>query len=108
MMRAMPTASLRSLLLICNFRAAFACLASIQMTGNPSLFNSVHSHVDVAPASSPTRVTCGACDLIMPRWSPGRTQPPLALDFSCSIDDADRCQLQRYVQSNVVFHCVSP
>jgi putative tryptophan/tyrosine transport system substrate-binding protein len=32
MMRAMPTASLRSLLLICSFRAAFACLASMQMT----------------------------------------------------------------------------
>ena len=32
----------------------------------------------------------------------------VALDFSCSIDDADRCQLQRYVQSNVVFHCVFP
>ena len=31
MMRAMPTASLRSLLLICIFRAAFACLASMQM-----------------------------------------------------------------------------
>jgi hypothetical protein len=52
-----------SLLLICSFRAAFACLASIQMTGNPSLLSSVHSHVDVAPASSPTRTTCGACDL---------------------------------------------
>src|SRR6266436_6449980 len=63
MMRAMPTASLRSLLLICNFRAAFACLASMQMTGSPILFSSVHSHVDVAPVSSPTRATCGACDL---------------------------------------------
>jgi tripartite-type tricarboxylate transporter receptor subunit TctC len=52
------------LLLICNFRAAFACLASIQMTGNPSLLSSVHSQVDVAPVSSPTRATCGACDLI--------------------------------------------
>jgi hypothetical protein len=63
-MRAMPRASLRSLLLICNFRAAFACLASMQMTGSPILFSSVHSHVDVAPVSSPTRATCGACDLI--------------------------------------------
>jgi hypothetical protein len=36
MIRAMPTASLRSLLLICILRAALACLASIQITGNPS------------------------------------------------------------------------
>src|SRR5438128_1460568 len=42
MMRAMPTASLRSLLLICIFRAAFACRASMQITGSPILFSSVH------------------------------------------------------------------
>ena len=36
MMRAMPTASLRSLLLICMFGAALACRASIQMTGSPN------------------------------------------------------------------------
>lgn len=59
-MRAMPTASLRSLLLICIFSAAFACLASMQMTGSPILFSSVQSHVDVAPVSSPMRTTCGA------------------------------------------------
>jgi hypothetical protein len=64
MMRAMPTASLRSLLLICIFKAALACLASMQMTGSPILFNSVHSHVDVAPVSSPIRATCGAFDLM--------------------------------------------
>jgi hypothetical protein len=62
MMRAMPAASLRSLLLICIFRAAFACLASMQMTGSPILLSSVHSHVDVAPASRPMRATCRACD----------------------------------------------
>src|SRR5579863_3633002 len=62
-MRAMPTASLRSLLLICIFSAAFACRASMQMTGSPILLSSVHSHVDVAPVSSPILVTCGACDL---------------------------------------------
>jgi len=49
---------------ICIFRAALACLASMQMTGNPSFFNSVHSHVAVAPVSSPMRTTCGACDLM--------------------------------------------
>ena len=48
----------------CILRAAFACLASMQMTGSPILFSSVHSHVDVAPVSSPIRATCGACDLI--------------------------------------------
>ena len=56
--------SLRSLLLICIFKAALACLASMQMTGNPSLFSSVQSQVAVAPVSSPTRATCGACDLM--------------------------------------------
>src|SRR5262249_11165472 len=64
MIRAMPTASLRSLLLICIFRAALACLASMQMTGNPSLFSSVQSHVAVGPVSSPIRTTCGAWDLM--------------------------------------------
>ena len=63
-MRAMPTASLRSLLLICIFRAVFACLASMQMIGSPILFSSVHNHVDVAPVSSPILVTFGACDLM--------------------------------------------
>jgi hypothetical protein len=47
---------------VCIFRAALACLASMQMTGNPSLFSSVHSHVDVAPASSPTRATVDEYD----------------------------------------------
>jgi hypothetical protein len=31
------------------------------MRGNPSFFSSVHSHVAVAPVSSPIRATCGAC-----------------------------------------------
>jgi hypothetical protein len=35
------TASLRSLLLICIFKEALACLASMQMTGSPSLLSSV-------------------------------------------------------------------
>jgi hypothetical protein len=60
----MPAASFRSLLLICIFRTAFACLASMQITGNPILFSSVYNHVDVAPLSSPIRTTCGACNLM--------------------------------------------
>jgi hypothetical protein len=71
MMRAMPTASLRSLLLICIFSAAFACLASIQMIGRPILSNSVQSHVDVAPVSSPIRTTCGACDFMNAEMASG-------------------------------------
>ena len=47
-MRAMPAASLRSFLLICIFNAALACRASMQMTGSPSSFNSLQSHVAVA------------------------------------------------------------
>src|SRR5215467_1909098 len=101
MMRAMPTASLRSLLLICILRAAFACLASMQMMGRPSLFSSVHSHVDVAPVSSPIRAKCGD------RLRVGCNNP-FALDPSCLIDDANRCQLQRNVQSDIVLHCGSP
>ena len=42
----------------------WVCLASMQMTGSLILFNSVHSHVDVAPVSSPIRATCGAFDLM--------------------------------------------
>src|SRR5262249_25567050 len=64
MMRAIPTASLRSVLLICIFKAAFACLASIQITGSPSLLSSVHSHVTVGPVSSPIRSICKACELM--------------------------------------------
>jgi hypothetical protein len=36
----------------------------MQMTGNPSLFSSVHNHVEVAPVSSPIRTACGACNLM--------------------------------------------
>jgi len=61
---AMPMASLRSLLLICIFKAALACLASMQMTGSPSLFSLVYSHVDVAPVSSPIHATSVAFDLM--------------------------------------------
>jgi macrodomain Ter protein organizer (MatP/YcbG family) len=32
------------------------------MIGSPIFVNSVHSHVDVAPVSSPIRTTCRACD----------------------------------------------
>jgi hypothetical protein len=50
--------------LICIFKAAFACLASMQMTGSPCLRSSVHSHVAVGPVSRPIRTTFGAYDLI--------------------------------------------
>src|SRR5438093_12296408 len=33
---------------------------------------------------------------------------PFALDLSCPINNADRRQLQRYVQSHIVFHRSSP
>jgi hypothetical protein len=41
----------------------FCVLADMDLKFNKNLFNSVHSQVDVAPASSPIRATCGACDL---------------------------------------------
>src|SRR5713226_8322913 len=111
MMRAMPTASLRSLLLICIFRAAFACLASMQMTGNPILFSSVHSHVDVAPVSSPTRATCGACDLTNAAivsgsdvTTPSRSIFPVAATAGAElpIAMADRDLIERKVERIVV------
>ena len=37
-----------------------------------------------------------------------RSYHSFALDLSSSIDDADRCQLQRHVQSDIVLHCGSP
>src|SRR5439155_20873866 len=33
---------------------------------------------------------------------------PFALDLSCPINNADRRQIQRYVQSHIVFHRSSP
>src|SRR5262249_49353279 len=109
MMRAMPAASLRSLLLICIFRAALACLASMQMTGNPSLFSSVHSHVDVASRLKPysSDIRRMRLDECRNRLRVGRHYA-FPLDLSCSIDDADRCQFQRYVQSDIVLHCSPP
>ena len=53
MMRTIPVPSFRSFLLICIFKAALACRASMQMTGRPSSFSSLQSHVAVAPVSSP-------------------------------------------------------
>jgi hypothetical protein len=53
--------------------------------------------------SSPTRATCGACDLTNAAMVSGS-----ALDLSFPIDDANRCQLQRYVQSDIVLHCSPP
>src|SRR6478736_6454053 len=109
MMRAMPTASFRSLLLICIFSAAFACLASMQITGSPILFSSVHNHVDVAPVSSPIRTTYGACNLMNVAIASGfGRNHTFPLDLPCPIDDADRSQFQRHVQSDIVLHCVSP
>ena len=53
--------------------------------------------------SSPTRATCGACDLTNAAMVSGS-----ALDLSFPIDDANFCQLQRYVQSDIVLHCSPP
>lgn len=60
MMRAMPTASLRSLLLICIESAALAWRASMQIVGKPSAVSSVHSQSEVGPASMPMRTAPGA------------------------------------------------
>ena len=62
MMRAIPIASLRSLLLICILSTALAWRASMQITGRPSRLSSVHTHVDVGPVSRPMRTASGAFD----------------------------------------------
>jgi hypothetical protein len=62
MMRAIPIASLRSLLLICILSTALAWRASMQITGRPSRLSSVQSHVDVGPVSRPIRTAPGAFD----------------------------------------------
>ena len=62
-MRAIPIASLRSLLLICILSTALAWRASMQITGRPSCLSSVHSQVDVGPVSRPMRIAPGAFDL---------------------------------------------
>src|SRR5262245_30865591 len=109
MMRAMPAAWLRSLLLICILNTALAWRASMQITGRPSCLSSVHSHVLVDPVSRPTRI------------APGRLRPHkrsdrgrVGINYAFSHDRArpahhtDRCLLQRYVQSHIAFHCCSP
>src|SRR5262245_60178763 len=63
MIRAMPKASLRSVLLICILSAAFASLASIQMIGSPSY--SIRSIATLM--SLPSRDRCG-----------GSVDPPLS------------------------------
>ena len=37
-----------------------------------------------------------------------RSYHSFAFDLSGSIDDADRCQFQRHVQSDILLHCGSP
>jgi hypothetical protein len=53
--RARPTASFRSLLLICIDSAALAWRASMQITGRPRARSSCQSHVVVGPVSRPMR-----------------------------------------------------
>src|SRR5665213_321772 len=109
MMRSMPAASLRSLLLICILSTALAWRASMQITGRPSRVSSVHSHVVVGPVSMPIRTVPGAFDLtndaIRLRI---RVDHALLHDRSRLVHHADRCLLQRHVQSNITFHCRSP
>lgn len=52
---ARPQASLRSLLLTCLLRAAFACRASRHTIGKPILRSACQRHVDNGPVSSPMR-----------------------------------------------------
>src|SRR4030081_3277452 len=79
MMRAIPIASLRSLLLICILRTALAWRASMQTTGRPRRLSSVHSHVDVGPVSRPMRTASGAFDFRNTEISPGsESTTPLA------------------------------
>src|SRR5215475_14168374 len=91
MMRAMPAASLRSLLLICILSTALAWRASIQITGRRNRLSSVHSYVAVGPVSRPTRTAPGAFDLTnavtasgSESTTPSRTTDPIR--FTTQID----------------------
>src|SRR5262249_31690097 len=109
MIRAMPTASLRSLLLICILSTALAWRASIQITGRPSRLSSIHSHVDVGPLSSTTRTVSGALDLTKAAIAAGsESTTPSRTTETRVAHHADRCLLQRYVQSDIVHHRRSP
>jgi hypothetical protein len=103
-MRAIPAASLRSLLLICILSTAWAWRASMQITGRPSRLSSVHSHVAVGPVSRPTRIA--------PHKRSDRVRVGINYAFSHErsrpAHHTDRCLLQRHVQSHVAFHCCSP
>ncbi len=52
---AIPRASLRSLLLTCALRNAFACRVSMQIAETPASANPLNSPCDRGPASRPTR-----------------------------------------------------
>jgi hypothetical protein len=60
LMRAIPIASLRSILLICIWSTAFAWRPSMQIIRRRSRLSSVHSHVDDGPVSRPMRTVSGA------------------------------------------------
>src|SRR5438105_3880218 len=93
MMRAMPAASLRSLLLICILSTAFAWRASIQITGRPSCLSSVHSHVAVGPVSRPIRTAPGAFNLTNAAIASGSesTTPSRTIDPSWFTTQIDVC-----------------
>jgi hypothetical protein len=108
-MRAMPAASLRSLLLICILSTALAWRASVQITGKLSCLSPVHSYVAVGPVSRPIRIALGAFDLTNAAIASGSesTTPSRTTDPTW-VHHTDRCLLQRHVQSDIMFHRSSP
>jgi hypothetical protein len=91
MMRAMPTASLRSLLLIYILSTALAWRASMQITGRLSRLSSVHSQVVVGPVSMPILTVPGTLDLTNEAIASGSesTTPSCTIDpvwFTTQID----------------------
>ncbi|WP_176721926.1 hypothetical protein [Bradyrhizobium sp. LMTR 3] len=73
-----------------HFQSNLGGSGAIQMTGSPSLFNSVHSHVDVAPVSSPIRATYGAFDLMNAAIASGSERTMPSRNLSRQINNADR------------------
>jgi hypothetical protein len=64
--------------------------------GQPILLSSVHSHVDVAPVSSPIRATCGACALMnaaiasgLDATAPSRTIFPVPSTMQIAVSFSD-------------------
>ncbi len=104
MICASPSASCWSGLFICILSAALACRASRQMMLSPRPCNSCTSHGVMGPVCSPTCASSPACPSPYARSAPGQWHTGHATACGRLVDDADRSQLPRNVQTNKPDH----